>query len=122
MPTAKILVVEDSPTELSLTTSALQSRGFRVATATDGDEAWRKIREDRPDLILLDVLLPGKNGFQICREIKTKPETQGIKVVLVTGKNQESDRFWGMRQGADEYLTKPFSAESLLAVVSRQVA
>ncbi|HXU44076.1 MAG TPA: response regulator [Thermoanaerobaculia bacterium] len=122
MPTAKILVVEDSPTELNLTTSALQSRGFRVATATDGDEAWRKIREDRPDLILLDVLLPGKNGFQICREIKTKPETQGIKVVLVTGKNQESDRFWGMRQGADEYLTKPFSAESLLAVVSRQVA
>ncbi|HXU30598.1 MAG TPA: response regulator [Thermoanaerobaculia bacterium] len=120
MPTGKILVVEDSPTELAITTSALAGRGYRVLTAADGEEAIRKIRDDRPDLVLLDVVLPGKNGFQICREIKSKPDTQAIKVVLVTSKNQESDRFWGMKQGADEYLTKPFSTEDLLAVVARQ--
>ena len=92
-----------------------------MATAGDGEEALRKIQADRPDLVLLDVVLPGKNGFQICREIKSKPDTKAIKVVLVTSKNQESDRFWGMKQGADEYLAKPFSNEDLLAVVARQV-
>jgi len=121
MSKRKILVVEDSPTELAITSSTLMGQGYRIATAGDGEEALRKIEEERPDLILLDVVLPGKNGFQICRELKSKAETKGIKVILVTSKNQESDRFWGMKQGADEYLTKPFTAESLLAMVSRQV-
>lgn len=121
MPTGKILVVEDSPTELTITTAALQGRGYRVATAADGEEALKKIQADRPDLVLLDVVLPGKNGFQICREIKSKSDTKAIKVVLVTSKNQESDRFWGMKQGADEYLAKPFSNEDLLALVARQI-
>ena len=121
MPTGKILVVEDSPTELSITTSTLQGRGYRVASAVDGEEALKKIQDDRPDLVLLDVVLPGKNGFQICREIKSKPDTKAIKVILVTSKNQESDRFWGMKQGADEYLTKPFSNDDLLAIVARQI-
>jgi DNA-binding response OmpR family regulator len=121
MSSEKILVVEDSPTELAITSSTLAGRGYRIATAADGEEALRKVQEERPDLILLDVVLPGKNGFQICRELKSKPETKGIKVILVTSKNQESDRFWGMKQGADEYLTKPFTAETLLAMVSRQV-
>ncbi len=121
MPSGKILVVEDSPTEMTLATSALQGRGYRIATAADGEEALKKIQDDRPDLVLLDVVLPGKNGFQICREIKSKAETKAIKVVLVTSKNQESDRFWGMKQGADEYLTKPYSNDDLLALVSRQI-
>jgi twitching motility two-component system response regulator PilH len=116
-----ILVVDDSPTELTLTKSRLQSRGFRILTAVDGEDALEKVEAERPDLILLDVILPKKNGFQVCRQLKTSPETKGIKVVLVTSKNLDSDRFWGLKQGADEYLAKPFKEEDLLAVVARQI-
>jgi DNA-binding response OmpR family regulator len=116
-----ILVVEDSPTELTVTRNALQAQGFRILTAVDGEEALEKVAQERPDLVLLDVILPKKNGFQVCRQLKTSPETKGIKVVLVTSKTLDSDRFWGLRQGADEYLAKPFKEEDLLAVVARQI-
>lgn len=116
-----ILIVDDSPTELTLTKRALQSRGFRILTAVDGEDALEKVEAEHPDLILLDVILPKKNGFQICRQLKTSPETKAIKVVLVTSKSLDSDRFWGLKQGADEYLAKPFKEEDLLAVVARQI-
>lgn len=116
-----ILVVDDSPTDLKLITSALEPRGYRVLTAVDGEEALEKAESSHPSLILLDVILPKKNGFQVCRQLKTSPGTRDIKIVLVTSKTQDSDRFWGLKQGADEYLTKPFEQDQLLSLVSRHL-
>lgn len=116
-----ILVVDDSPTELKLVSRALQTKGFRVVTAVDGDEALAKAATDKPDLIVLDVVLPKKNGFQVCRQLKTTADTKAIKVLLLTSKNQESDRFWGMKQGADGYMTKPINEEELLHNVSNLI-
>jgi twitching motility two-component system response regulator PilH len=116
-----ILVIDDSPTEMRLMTGALQGKGYRIVSATDGEEGFARAVAERPDLILLDVVLPKKNGFQVCRQLKTSPETKDIKVILVTSKNEEADRFWGLRQGADEYLTKPFNEDDLLKAVSRNV-
>lgn len=95
--------------------------GRQVLTARDGEEAMQHVAESSPDLVLLDVVLPKKNGFQVCRQIKGSAPTKGIKVVMVTGKGQSSDRFWGMKQGADEYLTKPIAAEELAALVGRHL-
>ncbi len=113
-----IMVVDDSPTDLKVVTKALQSRGFRVVTAVDGEEAIESAVRERPQLIVLDVILPKKNGFQVCRQLKTTPETQGIKIVLISSKSQDADRFWGLKQGADAYLTKPFEEEELLKAVT----
>lgn len=121
MTGGKILVVDDSPTALSLTKNALTGKGFQILTAVDGEEALVLAASERPDLILLDVILPRKNGFQVCRQLKTAEETREIKIVLVTSKAQDSDRFWGLRQGADGYLTKPFCEEDLLAAVAQQI-
>jgi twitching motility two-component system response regulator PilH len=114
-----ILVVEDSPTDLRLMTGALAPKGYQVHTAVDGEEALTKAASLRPRLVVLDVVLPKVNGFQVCRQLKTDPETRGIKVLMVTSKNQETDRFWGMKQGADEYLIKPFDAAELQSAVAR---
>jgi twitching motility two-component system response regulator PilH len=116
-----ILVVDDSPTELALAKSVLQARGFRILTAIDGEDALARVEAEKPDLILLDVIMPKKNGFQVCRQLKTTPATKDIKVVLVTSKKQDADRFWGLKQGADEYLIKPYREEDLLAAVARQI-
>jgi len=116
-----ILMVDDSPTELKNMLNALSAKGYTVMTATDGEEALQKISSMRPDVVLLDVVLPKKNGFQVCRQLKTGATTRDIKVVLVTSKNQESDRFWGMKQGADGYITKPYKPEELADLVSRYV-
>lgn len=121
MTGGKILVVDDSPTALRLTKNALSGRGFQILTAADGEEALVVAASERPDLILLDVILPKKNGFQVCRQLKTNAGTREIKVVLVTSKTQDSDRFWGLKQGADGYLTKPFGEEALLAAVAQQI-
>lgn len=114
MAEEKILVVDDSPTELQLITEPLIARGYRVITATNGIEALETAHREHPSLILLDVLMPGKNGFQVCRQLKSDPATSGIKIMFVSSKNQQSDRFWGLKQGADEYLPKPFDDETLL--------
>lgn len=121
MSSPTILIVDDSPTELKLMTQALSPKGYRLFTAVDGEEALEKVTSLRPQLIFLDVILPKKNGFQVCRQLKTSPETKDIKVVLVTSKTQDSDRFWGLKQGADEYLTKPFSEAELCAAAARHV-
>jgi twitching motility two-component system response regulator PilH len=115
----KILVVDDSPTELRVVTAALENSGYRIVTAVDGEEAMAKALSEKPKLIILDVVMPKKNGFQTCRALKTSEDTKGIPVMLLTSKNLESDKFWGMKQGADEYLTKPFDTQQLLAAVSR---
>lgn len=121
MAGGKILVVDDSPTELTLTKNFLLGKGFQIVTAVDGEEALAKAASERPDLILLDVILPKKNGFQVCRQLKTAEETREIRIVLVTSKTQDSDRFWGLKQGADGYLTKPFRGEDLLAIIAEQM-
>ena len=121
MTQATILVVDDSPTQMKLATNCLQTQGYRLITAVDGEEALRKANSEKPDLIVLDVILPGQNGFQICRTLKTSADTKDIPVVMVTSKNQESDRFWGMKQGADAYLTKPFMETELLAAVAKHL-
>jgi twitching motility two-component system response regulator PilH len=114
-----ILVVDDSPTDLRVITAPLLDKGYRVITAVDGEEALEKAMQERPRLIVLDVILPKKNGFQVCRQLKTSPDTQDIKIIMLTSKSQDSDRFWGLKQGADEYLTKPFDDADLLANVAR---
>ena len=119
MTTLKILIVEDSPTYLRKIADFLQGSGYEIITAIDGEEALKKAVQENPKLIVLDVILPKKNGFQVCRQLKTSPETQGIKIIMMTSKSQDSDRFWGLKQGADEYLTKPFVEDVLLANVTR---
>ena len=117
MANSTILVVDDSPTELKIVTGALKNGGYRIVTAADGEEALLKAAQEKPDLMLLDVVLPKKNGFVVCRELKKAPETKDIKIILLTSKNQDSDRFWGMKQGADAYMTKPVAEAELLASV-----
>ena len=116
-----ILVVDDNPPELEMMQILLKSRGFTVITAIDGDDAIAKATAMHPRLILLDVILPKKNGFQVCRQLKTSPETKDIKIIMVTQKNQESDRFWGLKQGADDYLTKPLKDEALLSCIAKHL-
>lgn len=114
-----ILVVDDSPTQMKMMTAALQGKGYKIITAADGEEALEKANKEQPDLMLLDVILPKKNGFQVCRQLKTTPDTKNIKVILVTTKSQDTDRFWGLKQGADEYITKPFEDAELQRVVAK---
>jgi twitching motility two-component system response regulator PilH len=111
---ATILVVDDSPTALRLAAAPLRAKGFRVLTAVDGEQALESAVRDRPDLIVLDIILPKKNGFQVCRQLKSTPETQDIKILLLSSKSQSSDRFWGIQQGADSYITKPFDDDELV--------
>src|SRR5512139_3789331 len=93
---------------------ALEQNGFQTASAADGSEAIRKARELHPDLILMDIVMPGLNGFQATRELANDPATRSIPVIMVTSKSQESDRVWGLRQGAVDYLVKPVVTEQLV--------
>lgn len=118
MSDKKILVVEDSPTDLHKIRSTLEGGGYQILVATDGEEALRKAGSEKPDLVLLDVVLPNKSGFEVCRELKASPDTSDIKVVMVSSKSEYADRFWGKKQGADDYLGKPFKDDELLDVVA----
>ena len=115
----RILVVEDSPTFMALMTAPLKQKGYFVVEAMDGERAL-EVAESQPlDLVVLDVILPNKNGFQVCRQLKTSPQTREIKVLMLTSKTQDCDRYWGLKQGADDYMTKPFEeAEYLDRVAS----
>lgn len=117
MTKAKIMVVEDSPTNMTLMIEPLKKKGYEIIMAVDGEQALEKAAQEHPDLIVLDVILPKKNGFQVCRQLKTTPETQDIKIIMVTSKSQDSDRFWGTKQGADDYMTKPFDTEEYLKAI-----
>jgi twitching motility two-component system response regulator PilH len=117
----KILVVDDSWTELTLIVAPLRNSGFEVITAVDGDEAIEKVFKERPQCIVLDVVLPKQNGFQVCRKLKSLEFSRKIPIILLTSKSTEVDKNWGMRQGADLYLTKPFREDELLAGVRRLI-
>src|ERR1700687_3364435 len=111
---ALILIVDDSPTEVHVMQKALERHGYRTAVAADGAEGIRLARQMHPDLIFMDIVMPGVNGYQATRTLANDPETRLIPVIMVTSKSQETDRIWGMRQGAVDYLVKPVSPEQLV--------
>jgi DNA-binding response OmpR family regulator len=115
----KILIADDEPNIVISLEFLMQNSGYQVATAANGDEALRQITELRPDLILLDIMLPQKNGFEVCQKIRENPAWNGIKVVMLTAKGRESEVTKGLALGADAYITKPFATKDLLAQVQR---
>jgi twitching motility two-component system response regulator PilH len=117
MAIRKILVVDDSKTELFHLSDVLNKRGYSVRTAENGDEALRRLGEDKPDLILMDVVMPGQNGFQLTRTITRDPRWADVPVIMCTSKNQETDKVWGMRQGARDYIVKPVNSDELIAKI-----
>ena len=116
----KVLVVDDSKTELMFISDLLQKNGFAVTTADDAEQAIKCLTIETPDLILLDVVMPGKNGFQLARTITRDPLYAQVPIIFCSSKNQETDRLWGMRQGAKDYITKPFNPEELIAKIRAQ--
>jgi twitching motility two-component system response regulator PilH len=118
MPIKNILVVDDSPTDRQYLSDLLAKNGFTVATAQSAEEAFAKVKAQRPDLVLMDVVMPGQSGFQATRTLTKDQATKDIPVILCTTKSQETDRIWGMRQGARDYIVKPVSAPDLLAKIS----
>ncbi|MEO5669290.1 MAG: response regulator [Ramlibacter sp.] len=117
MAIKKVLVVDDSKTELMFMTDLLQKNGFSVKTAENAEDAFRRLAEDKPDLILMDVVMPGQNGFQLTRAITRDPLYSDVPIIMCTSKNQETDRVWGMRQGARDYITKPVDSDELMAKI-----
>src|SRR3569832_518708 len=103
----KVLIVDDSKTELMFMTDLLTKKGFAVRTAENAEDAFRRLAEEKPDLILMDVVMPGQNGFQLTRAITRDPLYADVPIIMCTSKNQDTDRVWGMRQGARDYITKP---------------
>ncbi len=114
MPIQKVLVVDDSKTELMVLTRLLVRNGYSVRTAENAEEALRRLGEEKPELILMDIVMPGQNGFQLTRAIARDPQFFNIPIIMCTSKSQETDRVWGMRQGARDYVTKPVNPEDLL--------
>ena len=117
MAIKKILVVDDSKTELMYLTDLLTKSGYTVYTAENAEDAFRRLAEDKPELILMDVVMPGRNGFQLTRAISRDPLYADIPIIMCTSKSQETDRVWGMRQGARDYITKPVNADELMAKI-----
>jgi twitching motility two-component system response regulator PilH len=122
MSMALVLIVDDSPTELHVMQKALERSGFKTATASDGAEGIRLAREIRPDLIFMDIVMPGINGYQATRALANDPQTRSIPVIMVTSKGQETDKIWGLRQGAVDYMVKPVSPNQLVAKAQATLA
>jgi twitching motility two-component system response regulator PilH len=117
MAIQKILLVDDSKTELHVLSELLTKRGYQVRTAENGEDAFKRLNEERPDLIIMDVVMPGQNGFQLTRAITRDPAFSDIPVIICSSKNQETDRVWGMRQGAKDYVVKPVNPDELLSKI-----
>lgn len=116
-----ILIVEDSPSELALMSHYLKESGYNVITATGAKEALDIVQLNNPDVIVTDVVMPGMSGFELCRFLRRNPGTQKVPIVICSSKNQEIDRLWAMRQGADAYITKPYTREQLLRAIKSVV-
>lgn len=113
----KVLVVEDTPSEMELIGSFLRDSGYTVITTSDAKDALSKAEEHKPDIVVTDVVMPGMSGLELCRSLKKNPDLQKMGIVVCTSKNQDLDRMWAMKQGADAYVTKPFTREELLRAV-----
>ena len=118
MPINKILVVDDSPTERHVLVELLTRKGYQVLTAESGEEGIEKAKSEQPDLVLMDVVLPGLNGYQATRTLTRDDATKHIPVIVCTSKGQETDKIWGLRQGAQDYMVKPINPEELLAKIA----
>ena len=118
---ARILLIEDSPTESAVMTQLLERNGHQVMTSGSAEDGIEACRRERPDLVLMDVVLPGMNGFQATRALSRDAATGGIPVVIVSTKNMDTDRAWGLRQGAKDYIVKPPNAEALVARINELV-
>lgn len=114
---ALVLIADDSPTDQHILSRALEKHGFDTVVARDGEEAVRLAAERAPDVILMDIVMPGMNGYQATRQLAQNPSTAAIPVVIVSTKTQEADRVWGLRQGAVSYLTKPVTDADLVSAV-----
>jgi chemotaxis family two-component system response regulator PixH len=112
-----ILLVEDTPSEMELISHYLRESGYTVIAAQTAKEALTKAVEQRPDAVVTDVVMPGMSGFELCRSLKKHPMTEKVPIVICSSKNLEIDRLWGMKQGADAYITKPFTREQLVRAV-----
>ena len=117
----KVMVVDDAYSDLKLMESILRTGGHQVVTLVDGEALEDRVSSERPDLLLLDIVLPKRNGFELLRSLKKNAQTRTTPIVLVSSKNQDSDKAWGRRQGADDYLSKPFTSDELLTMVGRFV-
>jgi len=122
MAGARILAVDDSPTILEMIKSILESGGYEVITAADGDEALKAARAENPDLILLDVMLPKLDGYRVCRLLKFDAKYKGIPIIMLTAKTEEQSMATGIRTGANQYLTKPVEPQTLLDAVAGELA
>ncbi len=119
MSLKKILIVEDSMAEIRLMQAVLEQAGYWSVAINDPTRVEQTIEMERPGLILLDVVMPQRNGFQVCRDLKGSADFNGIPIVLVTSKDGDSDKYWGQMQGADGYVVKPFTKEQLLTAVQK---
>jgi twitching motility two-component system response regulator PilH len=118
MPIKKVLVVDDSATERHALSEMLKTHGYQVFTAESGEEGVVKAKQLEPDLVLMDVVMPGLNGFQATRQLTKDDATKNIPVIICTTKAQETDKVWGMRQGATGYVTKPVNSDALLQQIA----
>ena len=118
MPIKKILVVDDSPTERHVLVELLTRKGYQVLTAESGEEGIEKAKNEQPDLVLMDVVMPGLNGYQATRTLTRDDSTKHIPVIVCTSKGQETDKIWGLRQGAQDYMVKPINQDELLAKIA----
>lgn len=118
MPIRKVLIVDDSKTESMVLTEMLKMHGYLVTSAQDGEQALEMMAIEKPELILLDVVMPGRNGFQLTRVISRHPEFAQIPIILCSSKSLETDKVWGLRQGAKDYITKPVNEPELLAKIN----
>lgn len=118
----QIMIVDDSPTDTHLLKKILEKNGFNTLTAADADEGIQVAKREKPDLILMDVVMPGLNGFQATRELSSDPDTSTIPVIIVTRKDQQVDRVWGIRQGARDYVTKPVKEGALMSLIKEALA
>lgn len=115
---ARVLIVDDSPTEIHVLKTMLEKNGFEIMSASSGEEGVELVKRDHPDVVLMDVVMPGMNGFQATRQISKDPDTSAIPVIIVTTKDQETDRVWGLRQGAKDYITKPAVEAELVSKIN----
>lgn len=116
---AKVLVVDDVAVDLNRMADIVKGMGHIAIPASDGEEAIAKTQSEKPDLILLDIVIPKKNGFQVCRELREDPAVANIPIVMVTSKNQDNDKFYGLKQGANDYIPKPYTEDALKNVIRK---